>query len=300
MFVASVLVFAATDLLPGNASTALLGKQAAPEQIEAFEKQFGLDKPAANRYLDWVGGLLHGELGESFVSNRPVSEVIAEPAVNTWILATAAALLMLPLSLALGVLTGIRPNRTADHVVSSVSLAFIAIPEFVIGTVLALFLGVKLDLLPVLSLVPAGGTPLDAPSILVLPVVTLTLAGSAFMVRMIRAGVVETMTTEYVEMARLRGLRERRVVVRHALKNALAPSVQVFALTLQWLVGGLIVVETVFAFPGIALTLVNAVSVRDIPVVQAVAILIAVLYIGINIVADLIVVLLIPKLRTSA
>ena len=206
---------------------------------------------------------------------------------------------MLPLSVFIGVLAGIRPGTPEDSLASVMTLALIAIPEFVTGTLLALLFGVKLHLLPVLSLVPAGGTPLDQPSILVLPVMTLTLAGSAYMIRMIRAGVADEMSAQYVQMARLRGLSERRVILRYVLRNALAPSIQVFALTLQWLVGGLIVVETVFAYPGLGLTLVNAVSVRDIPVVQAIAILIAAVYIGINIVADLLVVFLIPKLRTA-
>jgi peptide/nickel transport system permease protein len=299
VLVASVLVFAATDVLPGNAAHALLGKDAQPEQIKALEEEFHLNRPAVDRYWSWIVGLAHGDLGESFSSRSSVSEVISQPAANTWILAIAAALVMLPISLALGVLTAIRPDKLFDQLVSGVSLAFIALPEFVTGTLLALLLGVKVHLLPVLSLVPAGGTPLDQPSILVLPVVTLSLAGFAFMVRMIRAGVIETMSSEYVQMARLRGIPERRIVVRHVLRNALAPSIQIFALTLQWLVGGLIVVETVFSYPGIGFTLVNAVSVRDIPIVQALAVLIAALYIGINIVADVIVVLLIPKLRTA-
>jgi peptide/nickel transport system permease protein len=299
VLVASVLVFAATDLLPGNAAYALLGKDAQPAQIKALEREFGLNKPAVDRYWSWIDGLAHGRLGRSFVSSSSVSQAISAPAVNTSVLAIAAALVMLPLSLALGVWTGIRPDGPLDHGVSAVSLGFIAVPEFVTGTVLALLLGVRVHLLPVLSLVPAGGTPLDQPSILVLPVATLSLAGFAFMVRMIRAGVIETLSSEYVEMARLRGIPERRIIVRHVLRNALAPSIQIFALTLQWLVGGLIVVETVFAYPGIGFTLVNAVSVRDIPIVQALAMLIAALYIGINIVADLVVVLLIPKLRTA-
>jgi peptide/nickel transport system permease protein len=299
VFVASVLVFAATDLLPGNAAYALLGKDAQPEQIAAVEQEFGLNKPAVERYWTWVDGLAHGDLGESFVSSSSVSEVISQPAKNTFILAFAASLVMFPVSLALGVLTAVRADRAVDHLISGVSLSFIALPEFITGTMLALLLGVKAQLLPVLSLVPAGGTPLDDPTILVLPVVTLFLAGFAFLVRMIRAGVIETMSSEYVQMARLRGIPERRVMVRHVLRNSLAPSVQIFALTLQWLVGGLIVVETVFAYPGIGFTLVNVVAVRDIPVVQALAILIATFYIGINIVADVVVVLLTPKLRTA-
>jgi len=297
--VASILVFVATDLLPGNAAYALLGRDAQPEQVAALEQKFDLDRPAAERYWSWLSGLAQSDFGQSFVSDRSVASVIAEPARNTFILALAASLIMFPVSLLLGVMTAFRADRPLDHAISGVSLSFIALPEFITGTMLALFLGVKAGLLPVLSLVPAGGTPLDDPAILVLPALTLVLAGFPFLVRMIRAGVIDTMSMDYVLMARLRGIPERNVKLKYVLRNALAPSIQMFALTLQWLIGGIIVVETVFAYPGIGFTLVNAVAVRDIPVVQALAILIATLYIAINILADVMVVLITPRLRTE-
>jgi peptide/nickel transport system permease protein len=181
-----------------------------------------------------------------------------------------------------------------------VSLAMIAAPEFIIATLLIYFFAVKLGLLPAVSILSFGTNPLGDPAVLVLPVATLVIVGAAYIIRMVRAGVVEAMRSDYVQMARLNGIPEQRVVVRYALRNALAPTVQVIALTMQWLIGGLFVVETVFAYPGIGYELVEAVIARDIPVVQAVAMLIAAFYIAINILADIAVVLLVPKLRTAA
>jgi peptide/nickel transport system permease protein len=229
-----------------------------------------------------------------------VSELISGRLWNSVVLALVTFAIMIPLSLLLGILAAIRRGRTADHVISGLSVAAIALPEFVTGTMLALGFAVSLKLLPPVSLVPPGQSPLADPSVLVLPVATLLIAGLAYSIRMVRAGMVEAMASDYVQMARLHGIPERRVIWRHALPNALAPSIQVFALTVQWLVGGIVVVETVFQYPGIGQGLVRAVVARDIPVVQAVATMIAVVYIAINIAADLIVVLLIPKLRTAS
>jgi peptide/nickel transport system permease protein len=207
---------------------------------------------------------------------------------------------MFPVAIGLGVVAGTRRGTAADHVISSTTLAFIALPEFLVGTLLVLIFAVSLGLFPPVSLIPPGESPLLHPDLLVLPVATLCAVGSAYVVRMVRAGVLEAMTSDYVDWARLNGIRERRVVLRHGLRNALAPTVQVLALTLQWLVGGIIVVEAVFGYPGLGELLVQGVVTRDLPLVQAVATLIAIVYISINVVADLLVVLLIPKLRTAA
>ena len=199
----------------------------------------------------------------------------------------------------LGVAAGRRPEGTLDNVITWTSLGLIAVPEFVTGTLLVLLFAVRFQVLPAVSLLPFDGGPFDAPSVLVLPVATLVIVGVAYIIRMVRAGVIEVMASDYVQMARLNGISERRVVLRHGLRNALAPTVQVIALTLQWLIGGLFIVETVFEYPGIGQGLVQAVIARDIPLVQAVAMLMAAAYILINIVADIAVVLLVPKLRTA-
>jgi peptide/nickel transport system permease protein len=297
--VVSVIVFAGTKILPGDAATAILGRDATPASVAQMRHQLGIDKPVVQQYTSWVGGLLHGDLGTSLTSGLPVSELIGSRIVNTLILAAFASLVMIPLALALGVAAGRRPGGALDAAITWISLGMIAVPEFVTGTLLVLLFAVRLDVLPAVSLLPVGGGVLDAPSVLVLPVATLVIVGVAYIIRMVRAGVVEVMASDYVQMARLNGIAERRVVLRHGLRNALAPTVQVVALTLQWLIGGLFIVETVFQYPGIGQGLVQAVIARDIPLVQAVAMIIAATYIVITIVADIAVVLLVPKLRTA-
>jgi len=296
----SVLVFAATSALPGDAAAAMLGRNASTSALKILNHELGLDRPAPTRYWDWLTAFLHGNFGHSIVSGESVSSIIGFRIVNTLILATAAGLVLIPLAMVLGVIAGRRPGSVVDNVVSSSSLAMIAAPEFILGTLLIYFFAVRLNLFPAVSLLPFGGTALSDPAILVLPVATLVIVGSAYIIRMVRAGVVEVMSSNYVQMARLNGIPERRVVFKYGLRNALAPTVQVIALTIQWLIGGLFVVETVFAYPGIGAELIQAVIARDIPVVQAVTMLIAAVYITINILADVAVVLLIPKLRTAA
>jgi peptide/nickel transport system permease protein len=227
-----------------------------------------------------------------------VTSFIAARAGKSLILALATLIVLLPISVFFGVIAGIRRERAADHAISLTSLALIALPEFVTGTVLIALIAVTLKWLPPTSIIESGSvfSNLNA---LVLPVVTLCITATPYVIRMVRAGVSETMEADYIQMARLSGIPERRVVVRHALRNALAPTVQVLALTMQYLIGGIVIVETVFAYPGLGQGLVQAVVARDIPTVQAVALLLAAIYIVINIVADVIVVLLIPKLRTS-
>jgi peptide/nickel transport system permease protein len=264
-----------------------------------------LDRPATTRYFDWLGGFVHGDLGVSAVSlaqgqRASVWHQISGPLKNSAILAAIAALFMIPLSIGLGVIGPIFPGKPVDHIISISSLAAIALPEFVTGSLLIGIFFVWLDWLPPVALVPPGGSPLDNPSELVLPVLTLLFASLAAGVRMVRAGMGEVLQTEYVQTARLNGVAERRVLWRYALRNALAPSVQVLAQNLQWLIGGIIITESVFAYPGIGTVLVNAVQNRDITVVQSVAMLIAVIYVVLNLFADLIVMLLVPKLREPA
>jgi peptide/nickel transport system permease protein len=294
----SVLVFGATQILPGDAASAILGRSATPAQKEIYRKQLGLDRPLPEQYWRWISHVVRGDLGRSVANQVPVTSFISARAGKSLVLAVTALIVLLPVSLALGVLSGIRRERPIDHAISVTSLALIALPEFVTGTLLIAFIAVTLKWLPPTSIIESGGV-LSNPRLLVLPVLTLCLTATPYVIRMVRAGVSETMSADYIQMARLSGIPERRVVVHHALRNALAPTVQVLALTMQYLVGGIVIVETVFAYPGLGQGLVQAVVARDIPTVQGVAMLLAAIYIVINIVADVIVVLLIPKLRTS-
>jgi peptide/nickel transport system permease protein len=299
LLVVSVLIFVGTQILPGDVANAILGRNATPQGLASLRHQLGLDRPASARYFSWLGGILHGDLGHSAAGDVPVWSLISGRLANSAILAGITVAFLVPLSLLLGILAATRAGRAADHAISATSLALIAVPEFVTGTLLILVFAVAFSLLPAVSLVAQGANPLTHPTILVLPVATLLAASLAQTLRMVRAGMVDVLRSDYVEMARLDGFSERRVVLQWGLRNALAPAVQVIALNVQWLVGGIVVTEYLFGYPGLGQGLVQAVSSRDIPLVQAVTLLIAAFYLAVNIAADLLVVLMIPKLRTA-
>lgn len=303
LLVVSILIFAITELLPGDPAGAILGRNATPENLAEVRALMGLDRPAPERYLDWLGGLLTGDLGNSSAGYAQGGEIsiwddIKGPLRNSFILAAITALIMVPLSLFFGVRSALRAGRAEDHAISVSSLAVISLPEFVIGSLLILAFFAWLDVLPPVSLIAPGDSPLAEPKKLVLPVLTLLGVTCAASIRMVRAGMIETLATDYVQMARLNGFRERLVVWRYALRNGLAPSVQVFAQNIQFLIGGIIVTEYLFAYPGLGVELVNAVSIRDVRQVQSLAILVATFYVVVNVIADLLVVLLVPRLRT--
>jgi peptide/nickel transport system permease protein len=265
----------------------------------------GLDRPAPVRYLDWLGGLLRGDLGNSAAGyaqggELPIWNDVRGKIANSLVLAGLTAAVMVPLALVLGVVAALRAGRPADHAISVGSLAVISLPEFVIGSLLILLFFAWLDVLPPVSLIPPGESPLSEPSKLVLPVLTLLGVTTAASARMVRAGMVDVLGANYVQMARLNGFRERLVVWRYAIRNALAPSVQVFTQNIQFLIGGIIVTEFLFSYPGVGKELIEAVNIRDVREVQSLAMLVAAIYIVLNLLADLVVVLLVPKLRTSA
>jgi peptide/nickel transport system permease protein len=306
LWIASLVIFAGTQILPGDAASVVLGRNGSPATVKLLNKQLHLDRPAYEQYADWIKGLAHGDLGNSAVgmaqgaTSAPIWPLISDAVKNSAILAVITALLMIPLSLGLGVLAAVLRGRWLDHVISVSSLAAIALPEFVIGSLLVGIFFVGLDWLPPVAIVAPGANPLDHPAKLVLPIATLLLASLAAGVRMVRAGMVEVLQTEYVQTARLNGVSERRVLLRYALRNALPTSVQILAQNLQWLIGGIIITENVFAYPGIGSTLVTAVGNRDLTLVMSVSMLIAVVYVLLNLLADLLVMLLVPKLREPA
>jgi peptide/nickel transport system permease protein len=306
LFVASVLIFAGTSILPGDAASVVLGRGATPEAVKELNRRLHLDRPLLEQYTSWLAGFAHGDLGDSSVGlaqgaeHAPIWNLIADPVKNSLILALVTAAFMIPLSLGLGALSAVFAGRPIDHLISIGSLAAIALPEFVIGSLLIGVFFVWLDVLPPVAIIPPGDDPLSYPTKLVLPVATLLLASLAASIRMLRAGMIEVLQTDYVQTARLNGVAERWVMWRYAMRNALAPSIQVLAQNLQWLIGGIIITENVFAYPGIGTTLVTAVGNRDLTLVQSVAMLIAIVYVVLNLVADLLVVLLVPRLREPA
>ncbi|MDR2983898.1 MAG: ABC transporter permease [Nocardiopsaceae bacterium] len=299
LFLLSLLVFAATQVLPGDAAQAVLGRTATPAALHALRLRLHLDRPAFVQYWLWISGLLRGHPGLSLATQGPVWELVASRLVNSAVLLALVSACAIPLSLLAGVLAAVRRDRAFDNVSSLAALAVAAVPEFVVAIALILLLASAVfHVLPPVSLVPPGTSVLSKPNILVLPVLTLTLAVFPYIFRMIRASMIEALSSEYVEMALLKGMPLRRRVLSHALPNALPPAVQAVGLTLAYLAGGVVVVEYVFGYPGIGQGLVNAVNARDLPTIQLTVLLFAGFYVMVNIITDVISLLLTPRLRT--
>ncbi|MBV2365831.1 ABC transporter permease [Streptomonospora nanhaiensis] len=300
LFVVSLVVFLATQALPGDAARAILGRDATAERVALLRDQLNLDDPLAVQYGKWLAGLFTLDLGDSFANARPVSEYLGPRVTASFVLMGLAALIATPVSLLIGAYSALRRDRAADHATSAVSLVLAALPEFAVGILLILLLSTGwLHLLPPVFAGSAGAVLAD-PAQLILPVLTLVLAVSPPIIRMMRASMIEVLESEYVQQARLKGLPERVVVWRHAAPNAIGPVAQVIAVQLGWLAGGVVAIEFLFAFPGIGLALMDAITTRDIPVIQAVTLLIAVVYIVVNLLADVVGLAANPKVRVSA
>jgi peptide/nickel transport system permease protein len=301
LWLISLVVFAAVLALPGDAATAILGKEATPDRVAALRDQLNLDDSVVSQYLQWIGGVLTGSFGTSAATQQPVSELLSDRVGNTLFLVFVASVIAIPLSIALGVWMAMRRDRPADHVSSTVTLVLAALPEFVIGIGLVLLFATSVfHWFPAVSLLPPGEHAWEQPDVVVLPAATLVLAVTPYISRIMRGSTIEVLESEYVTMARLKGLPERTVIWRHAVPNAIVPAIQVAALQLAWMAGGVVVVEYVFSYPGIGAALVDAVANRDMPVVQTVTILAAAVYIVMNLIADVATIMVTPKLRTAA
>lgn len=302
--VLSVLVFLATSVLPGDTASAILGRQATAADLAELRARLGLDRPLVVQYADWAGGLLRGDLGLSAAGTAAGGQVsvwsqVSGPLANSAVLAAVAFVPIVLLSLVLGVVSALRVGRWQDTLVSSLTLVPAALPEFVLGALLIVVFFTWLRLYPPVSLIAPDVSPLATPELLVLPVLTLVGVTVGPAVRMIRAGMLTALAADTVAVARLNGISESRVVRRYALRNALAPSIQVFAFIGQYLVGGLLIVEYLFGYPGIGKQLVDSITVHDNTAVQSITMLLAVVYVTITIVADLVVMLVVPRLRTG-
>lgn len=293
----SVLIFGATEVLPGDVASAVLGQGATPETLAVFRQELGLDKPATTRYLEWFYGAVRGDLGVSMTNKRAIVEEVAPRFRNTMFLALFAALIAVPLSVGLGILSAINEGKPVDRVANVLSLMTVSVPEFFIAYLLILVFSVQLDWLPSLATVfPEMGLG-ERLYVTALPAVTLTLLVTAHMLRMTRASVLSVMSQPYIEMAFLKGLRRTRVVIHHALPNAAAPIIAVVALNLAYLIVGVVVIEVVFVYPGIGQLMVDAVSKRDLPVVQACGLIFAGAFVVLNTAADILAILVNPRLR---
>jgi peptide/nickel transport system permease protein len=299
VWLVSVTVFLGVTALPGDAATAILGQDATPSAVGALRHQLGLDKPLPTRYWNWAWQMLEGNLGHSLTNGVAVSTLIGNRIVNTLTLAAATLLLLLPSALVLGAVSGLHRYRAFDSVASTFTLFVVAIPEFVVGSLFALVFGVLWAVLPAVSLFNPLDRPWQHPAVLVLPVATLLATSLAWSTRLVRGRVIEVMDRPFVEMARLKGTPERVVVRQHVMPNAFPPLLQAFALIIGWLLGGVVVVETVFNYPGVGAGLVSAVAARDAPTVMALSVLLAGAYVVINALADIATILATPRARTS-
>jgi peptide/nickel transport system permease protein len=301
LFLISVVVYGAVLALPGDAATAILGRQATPERIAALRDQLHLDDSVITQYLDWIGGVLTGSFGESAATQQPVSELLSDRVANTAFLVFVAAVVAVPLSIGIGVWTAMRRDRAVDHAISTSTLVLAALPEFVIGIGLILLFATSVfHWFPAVSLLAPDERAWSDPSVVVLPAATLVLAVTPYISRIMRGSMIEVLESEYVTMARLKGLPERTVIWRHAVPNAIVPAIQVTALQLAWMAGGVVVVEFVFSYPGIGALFIDAVANRDMPVVQTITMLAAAIYVVLNLLADLATIAVTPRLRTEA
>ncbi|MBZ0163608.1 MAG: ABC transporter permease [Notoacmeibacter sp.] len=297
--VISLIVFFGIELLPGDPAAAILGKSATAETLAAFRHEMHLDLPAWQRYAIWASDVLHGDFGRSIATGRSIDTLIGGRLANTFFLAAYAALIAVPLALGLGVLAALHRNSVFDRVVNLITLTAISFPEFFVAYILVYLLAVSVNLFPgITSLSP--DLPLwDRLFRSTLPALTLTLVVVAHMMRMTRAAIISLMSSPYIEMARLKGIGKVRIVLRHALPNALAPIINVVALNLAYLVVGVVVVEVVFAYPGLGQLLVDAVSTRDVPLVQVCSLIFAATYILLNLTADILSIMSNPRLLHS-
>src|SRR4051795_12797912 len=300
LFLISLVVFAAVIALPGDAATAILGKEATPDRVAALREQLHLNESVVSQYLHWLGGILTFDLGNSAATQQPVTQLLSDRVGNSVFLVFIASVIAIPLSIVLGVWMAMRRDRPVDHISSTITLVLAALPEFVIGIGLILIFATGLfHLFPAVSLLAPGEKGWQDLQVVVLPAATLVIAVTPYISRIMRGSMIEVLESEYVTMARLKGLPERTVIWRHAVPNAIVPAIQVTALQLAWMAGGVVVVEFVFAYPGIGAALVDAVANRDMPVVQTVTMLAAAIYVFLNLAADLATILVTPRLRTA-
>ncbi len=298
LFLVSVLIFAGTIILPGDVAQSILGQSATPEALANLRAELGLNEPPVARYFSWLGGVLQGDLGTALTSGQDIAESIGKRLGNTLFLAFWSAIIAVPLAIFLGLLAVRYRERWPDKLISAITLASISVPEFLIGYILMFFIGVKLRLFsPTAISYRADADLFTKLEAIALPVAVLTLVVLAHMMRMTRAAILNVMQSSYIETAELKGLRMFTIIWKHAFPNSIAPIVNVVMLNLAYLVVGVVVVEVVFVYPGMGGYLVDHVSKRDVPVVQACGLIFAAVYIGLNMIADVVSILANPRLR---
>ena len=299
LLLVSLLIFSVLEILPGDVATRVLGRDATPEALAVLRERLNLDDPAHIRYLTWLGSIAQGDLGNSLISGRRVADILGPRILNTLLLSVYAFLIYIPLATLPALIQAIRRDRAVDHAFSVVTLVLLSIPDFLLATMLMIVFVVMTPLFPAISLVDASSSAAEYLHAMTLPAVTLAVVMAVYAVRMLRDNLIEVLDSDYIRMAELKGVPARRVVWRHALPNALVPTLNVTALNLAYLIGGVVIVERVFSYPGFGSLLVDALQLRDLPLIEATVMIAAAVYIGANLLADIGSILLNPRLRTA-
>ena len=294
----SGIVFVAVEALPGDSCTAYLGRMAQGTRLENCRRDFGLERPALTRYIDWTLGAVQGDLGLSLKRKKPIAGIIGTRLRNTIVLGLAATVIGVPIAVLLGIIAGLWRDRPVDLWVSTIAIFAMTIPEFVSSTLLILIFSVWLGWLPGIVTTPPNAPLGEFLSDIILPIIALALVMTAHILRMVRTSVIDVMASDYVQMARLKGVPYWRMVFRHVLPNALLPTINLVALTIAWLLGGIVVIAVVFNYPGLGRLMIDAISDRDLAMVQAIALILATIYVGLNLFADLLTLVANPRLRT--
>jgi len=299
LLLVSILIFLVLEILPGDVATRILGRDATPETLAALRERLTLNEPALSRYLAWLWNVLSGDLGNSLVSNRSITDILAPRVFNTLLLSLYAFILYVPLATIPALIQATTRDRPLDHGLSVVTLVLLSMPDFLLATVLLILFVIMFPLFPAMSLVDGSTTAFGYIRAMTLPAITLAIVMAVYAVRMLRDNLIEVLDSDYIRMAELKGVPRARVVWRHALPNALIPTLNVTALNLAYLIGGVVVVEKVFSYPGFGSLLVDSLQLRDLPVIEATILLAAAVYVAANLLADIGAILLNPRLRTA-
>ncbi len=299
LLVVSLAIFMISEILPGDVAVMMMGKSATPDNLAKLREDLGLNRPAHVRYLEWIGGAVRGDFGDSLYNKEPISPLVGRRLTHSAILAVFAFLVGVPAAVMAGILAGVRPDTKVDRLMSLTSMVGLSVPEFVTGILLILFFSSWLDILPSSSFLLPGTTPLSRPQILIMPTITITAVLFAYIMRMTRANVIDVMQTDYVRTAILKGLPMRLVILRHVLPNAMLPTITVITINFGYMLGGLIIVENVFAYPGIGQLVLWSIQTRDLPLLEAVVLILASTYAISNLVADLSYAALDPRVRLT-
>ena len=298
LFIVSLITFVGVEVLPGDACTTYLEREAYGDALEACYKRLGLDIPAYERYVSWAIGVIQGDFGYSLSGEMKINDVLGPRVKNSLVLASASILIGIPIALLLGIITALWRDKMPDIIISTFTIFSMTIPEFISATLLILIVAIWLEWLPGIVIVPTGASVSELLPNIILPVIAISMIMTAHMARMVRSSVIQVMASDYVQMAILKGVPYWKMVFKHVLPNALLPAINVVALTIAWLLGGVVVTEVVFNYPGLGRLVIESISNRDLPVVQALAIILASIYVIINLIADLLTLMLNPRLKS--